>query len=36
MSMPKRARKRRVVIKDLPVPARELDRQEMQRVKGGS
>jgi len=34
--MPKRSRKRRVVIKDLPIPARELNKQEMQRVKGGS
>jgi hypothetical protein len=34
--MAKRPKKRRVVIKDLPVPSRELNRQEMQQVKGGA
>ena len=35
-SMAKRPKKRRVVIKDLPVPTRDLNRQEMQQVKGGA
>ena len=35
-TMAKRPKKRRVVIKDLPVPSRELNRQEMQQVKGGA
>ena len=34
--MPKPPRKKRVVIKDLPVPARELNKKEMHKVKGGA
>jgi len=34
--MAKPARKKRVVIKDLPIPARELNRKEMHKVKGGT
>ena len=29
-------RKKRVVIKDLPVPARDLNKKEMIKVRGGS
>lgn len=34
--MAKPPKKRRVVIKDLPVPPRPLNKKEMQRVKGGA
>jgi hypothetical protein len=34
--MPKRPTKKRVVIKDLPVPPRQLTKKQMQNVRGGA